>query len=680
MPKIHDKNKRFSSQKAKNFLVVFMKKIFKLKSSFSPMGDQNQAIEKLTKNLGHKSLLLGVTGSGKTFTVANVIANQNKQVLVLSPNKTLAAQLYEEFCQFFPENKVCYFVSYYDYYQPESYVPSTDTYVAKETKINPEIERLRIEATASLINRPDTIVIASVSAIYSLGNPKDYREMTLRLKIGDKITRKDLCLDLVELQYMRNDTARTSATFQVSGNCVTIDLPYMKDGVRIELFDDQIKAIELFDKLNFSLSGTLDNIVIFPAKHFVVDQSRKEQAIARIRHDLAEHLKTISNPVFAERIRTKVGYDLAMMEATGYCSGIENYSTYFDGRMPGERPFCILDFFEKDFLLVIDESHIAVPQLSAMYFGDRSRKKTLVDYGFRLPAAYQNRPLKFEETEQFFKNTIFVSATPGPYEFEKTDLVVEQIVRPTGILDPEIIVRPRTGQMDDLLERIHQTSKNGFRTLVTVLTKKSAEQLALYFEEKGLKVCYLHSEIKTQQRSELLSSLRSGQFECLVGINLLREGLDLPEVALAAIIDADIEGFLRDSRSLIQTIGRAARNTESKVIFYADKITGSMQKAIDETTRRRIIQVKFNQENKITPKSTTREITKSITKLKKTDEKTSEIGWVAKQQLSKSMQNPYRLEKQIKQLESRMASAAKRKDYEMAIVLRERIKELKKSE
>ncbi len=659
-----------------------MEKLFKLKSPFLPMGDQNQAIEKLGANLGHKSLLLGVTGSGKTFTVANVIAKQNKQVLVLSPNKTLAAQLYEEFCQFFPENKVCYFVSYYDYYQPESYVPSTDTYVAKETKINPEIERLRVDATASLINRPDTIVIASVSAIYSLGNPQDYKEMTLRLKLGDKITRKELCANLVELQYLRNDVVRTSSTFQVSGNFITLDLPYMKDGVRIELSQNSIERIELIDKLNFSLLGQLDNLVVFPAKHFVVDQSRKSSAISRIRNDLNEHLKTIKNPVFAERLRTKVGYDLAMMEATGYCSGIENYSIYFDGRTPGERPFCILDFFEKDFLLIIDESHIAVPQLSAMYFGDRSRKQTLVEYGFRLPAAYENRPLKFPEIEQFFGNTIFVSATPGPYEFEVTDLVVEQIVRPTGILDPEILVLPRTGQMDDLLTRIKETSKKGFRTLVTVLTKKSAEQLALYLEEKGLRVCYLHSEIKTQQRTELLSQLRSGEFECLVGINLLREGLDLPEVALVAIIDADIEGFLRDGRSLIQTIGRAARNIESKVVFYADTVTKSMQKAIDETNRRRAIQAKFNAKNKITPKSTTREVTKSILHgLKKTgleDKEDSSTGWVAKQQANQGKASSQKVEKQIKTLEKRMAAAAKRKDYEMAIVLRERIKELKK--
>lgn len=665
--------------KEKNFIAV--SKLFKLKSPFKPRGDQPKAIEGLTQNLGGKSLLLGVTGSGKTFSMANVIANQSKQVLVLSPNKTLAAQLYEEFCQFFPENKVCYFVSYYDYYQPESYVPSTDTYVAKETKINDEIDRLRNETTASIINRPDTIVIASVSAIYSLGNPADYREMTLRLKLGDRIDRKTLCKNLVGIQYVRNDFERKSATFSVAGNAVTIDLPYMKDGVRIELDGDEVSRIELFDKLNFSLTGKLDNVIIFPAKHFVVDQSRKNDGIARIRNDLRKHLETVENPLFKERIRTRVNYDLAMMEATGYCSGIENYSVYFDGRKPGERPFCLLDFFGKDFLMVIDESHIAVPQLGAMYAGDRSRKSTLIDYGFRLPASYDNRPLKFEETEQFMNNVVFVSATPGEYEFEKSTKVVEQIVRPTGILDPEITIKPRAGQMDDLLKRIKDRSKKGFRTLVTVLTKKSAEQLALFLEEKGIKVCYMHSEIKTQQRTELLNKLRSGEFECLVGINLLREGLDLPEVALVAIIDADIEGFLRDSRSLIQTVGRAARNIQSQVIFYADKVTGSMKKAIDETERRRKIQKKFNDENGITPQSTTREVTKSIVHgVKEAKKEEPATGWVARQKLASSKKSAQSLEKQIKRIETRMKAAAKRKDYEMAIILRDKLRELKKPE
>lgn len=656
-----------------------MAPIFKLKSTLSPCGDQPKAIEALVNNLGHRSVLHGVTGSGKTFTMANVIAQQSKQVLILSPNKTLAAQLYEEFCHFFPDNKVCYFVSYYDYYQPECYVSSTDTYVAKETQINPEIERMRIETTASIINRQDTIVIASVSAIYSLGSPADFREMTMQLNVGDKLARKDLCESLVKIQYLRNDIERGSATFQVQGSSVSIDLPYLKDGLRIEILNEKIVRLELFDKLNFSFVGSLDNAVIFPAKHFVVDQSRKNIAVANIRRDLKAHLETIENPLFRERIRTRVNHDLAMMEATGYCSGIENYSVYFDNRKAGERPFCLLDFFEQDFLLIIDESHIAVPQLNAMFAGDRSRKKTLVDYGFRLPSAYENRPLKFEETEQFFNNTIFVSATPSAYELANSTVIAEQVVRPTGIPDPEITIIPRQGQMDDLLTRIKATSKQNFRTLVTVLTKKSAEQLALFLEEKGLRVCYMHSEIKTQQRTDLINRLRSGEFECLVGINLLREGLDLPEVALVAILDADIEGFLRDTRSLIQTIGRGARNIHGYVVLYADKITKSIQSAVEETARRRKIQLEFNKKNNIIAASATRNVSKTIVEgLKKTKTTTNKKStWVAEQKENTNKKSPQNIARQIKIIEKRMQTAAKRKDYEMAIVLREKLKALK---
>lgn len=656
-----------------------MKPIFKLKSILSSCGDQPKAIEALVNNLGHRSVLHGVTGSGKTFTMANVIAQQSKQVLILSPNKTLAAQLYEEFCHFFPDNKVCYFVSYYDYYQPECYVSSTDTYVAKETQINPEIERMRIETTASIINRQDTIVIASVSAIYSLGSPADFREMTMQLNVGDKLARKDLCENLVKIQYLRNDIERGSATFQVQGSSVSIDLPYLKDGLRIEILNEKIVRLELFDKLNFSFVGSLDNAVIFPAKHFVVDQSRKNIAIANIRRDLKAHLETIENPLFRERIRTRVNHDLAMMEATGYCSGIENYSVYFDNRKAGERPFCLLDFFEQDFLLIIDESHIAVPQLNAMFAGDRSRKKTLVDYGFRLPSAYENRPLKFEEIEHFFNNTIFVSATPSAYELANSTVIAEQVVRPTGIPDPEITIIPRQGQMDDLLARIKDTSKQNFRTLVTVLTKKSAEQLALFLEEKGLRVCYMHSEIKTQQRTDLINRLRSGEFECLVGINLLREGLDLPEVALVAILDADIEGFLRDTRSLIQTIGRGARNINGYVVLYADKITKSMQSAVEETARRRKIQLEFNKKNNIIAASATRNVTKTIVEgLKKTKATANKKStWVAEQKENTNKKSPQNIARQIKIIEKRMQAAAKRKDYEMAIALREKLKALK---
>jgi excinuclease ABC subunit B len=590
-----------------------MSKLFKLKTDFTPSGDQPKAIEMLTEGQGGNSLLLGVTGSGKTFTLANLIAQQNKQVLVLSPNKTLAAQLFEEFRAFFPENKVCYFVSYYDYYQPECYMPSTDTYVAKETKINDQIERYRIETTASLINRPDTIVVASVSAIYSLGNPDDYQDLALKLKVGDTISRKELLNRLIRVQYVRNEVERADGTIQVHGGSVTIRLPYQKDAVRIELFGDTIDAIELVDKKNYSVLGQLDNVIIFPARHFVVPEDRLDIAMAAIRKDLEIASPKIENELYRQRLKTRINHDLAMMKATGYCSGIENYSRYFDERVEGDKPSSLFDFFarkeagvDKDFLLVIDESHITVPQLGAMYKGDRSRKQSLIDYGFRLPSALDNRPMKFEEIETYFKNTVFVSATPSEYELEKSTTVAEQIVRPTGILDPEITVIPRDGQLDHLAEEIKKTSKKGFRTFVTTLTKKSSEALAEYLEDKGFRVCYLHSEIKTTERSEILEKLKDGTFECLVGINLLREGLDFPEVAMVAILDADIEGFLRNSRSLIQTIGRAARNTQSKVFFYADKITKSMREAMDETDRRRKIQADFNAKHGIVAKDVVR--------------------------------------------------------------------------
>jgi len=650
---------------------------FKLTSPYKPAGSQPEAIKKLNVGRPCKSLLLGVTGSGKTFTLANVIAQQNKPVLIMSPNKTLAAQLYEEFSLFFPENKVCYFVSYYDYYQPESYLPAQDIYIPKETKVNTEIERLRVEATASIINRQDVIVVASVSAIYSLGNPFDYRALTMRLNVGDKISRKDLINQLVGIQYKRNDTENASGLFRVIGSSITVNLPYMKDNLRIELFGDSIEMLEFVDKQNNKVTSKLDNILIFPAKHFVTTQEKLKTAIEQIKHDLEAEAVLQQNPLYRERLVTRVKHDIDMLSQTGYCSGIENYSRYFDGRPPGSSPYSLFDFFDDDFLLVIDESHIAVPQLGGMYKGDKARKQSLVDFGFRLSSSFDNRPMKFEEIEKYFKDVIFVSATPSDYEVKAVNgNIAEQIVRPTGILDPVIELHKREGQLDHLLEQIKLTTEKGFRTLVTVLTKKAAEDLAQYLENKKIKVCYMHSEIKTPQRTELLHKLRLGVFDCLVGINLLREGLDLPEVALVAIIDADIEGFLRNARSLIQTIGRAARNTESRVVMYADKITGSMQSAIDETERRRKLQDDYNKEHGIDPKTVQREVTKSISKLQADIMKASGAGKKKVKQIKIKDEADARAV--IAQFEEDMRYAAENLDFEKAIDLRDRILELQK--
>lgn len=638
---------------------------FKLKSPFKPTGSQPEAIKALSGLRPGISTLMGVTGSGKTFTLANVIAQQNKPVLILSPNKTLAAQLYEEFSLFFPENKVCYFVSYYDYYQPESYLPAQDIYIAKETKINTEIERLRIEASACLINRPDTIVIASVSAIYGLGNPEDYRNLAFSLKVGQKIKRIDLLKKLIFIQYQRNDVERNPGTFQVVGNTVEVNLPYQKDKLRIELFGDIVENLQWVTKDNNKVVTQLDNTLIFPAKHFVTTQEKKDAALKSIRAELEAYWPTLENPVYKERIKQRVSHDLEMIEEIGHCSGIENYSSHFDGRISGQAPYCLFDFYPQDFLCIIDESHIALPQLRGMYAGDRSRKKSLIEYGFRLPSAADNRPLQFEEIEKFFKDVIFVSATPGDYEIEHANQVVEQVIRPTGLVDPEIEVVSRVGQMDHLVAAIKKVRDNDQRTLITVLTKKLAEDLARYLEEQKLKVCYLHSDIKTPQRTELLQKLRMGIFDCLVGVNLLREGLDLPEVALVAIMDADVESFLRDKRSLIQTIGRAARNVHAKVIMYADKITGSMKLAIDETNRRRIMQQAYNKEHGITPTSVTREVTKSISALQ------AGIAKASKQNRKKEVITTVAIEKQKADLEFQMRKAAENLDFETAIALRE---------
>lgn len=652
-----------------------MKKTFQLHTPFEPAGGQPDAIKKLIDGRPGKSTLVGVTGSGKTYTMAHVIASQQRPVLVLAPNKTLAAQLYEEFSLFFPKNKVCYFVSYYDYYQPESYLPAQDIYIPKETKVNSEIERLRVETAASLVNRNDVIVVASVSSIYSLGNPQDYKTLSFSLKIGQKITRQELIRQLIFIQYTRNEVDRASGTFQVLGNTIEVNLPYQKDKLRIELFGDEIEGLQWVQKHNNEVVMSLDNTIIFPAKHFVTTEEKKEAAIASIQAELDEWAPQIKNPLYKERIQTRVAHDLEKLREIGYCSGIENYSVHFDGRKPGESPYCLFDFFQKDFLLVIDESHIAIPQLRGMYAGDRARKKSLIDFGFRLPSAYDNRPQKFEEIEEYFHDVVFVSATPGDYELAHSDQVIEQIIRPTGLVDPSVEVHPRVGQIDHLISQIKKTAKDGFRSLVMVLTKKLAEELARYLEDQQVKVCYLHSDLKTPQRTELLQKLRMGVFDCLVGVNLLREGIDLPEVALVAIMDADVESFLRDKRSLIQIMGRAARNTEAHVLLYADTVTRSMRAAITESKRRRAVQVAYNKEHGITPKTVQREVGKSITNIQERIAKASKLGKRAKAQEEKRKQVD--MQARIIDLESQMRDAAEKLDFEKAIALRAEWQKLK---
>ncbi len=650
--------------------------MFKLHAPYKPNGSQPEAIKQLVADRPGKSTLLGVTGSGKTFTLANVIAQYNKPTLILSPNKTLAAQLYEEFSQFFPENKVCYFVSYYDFYQPESYLPAQDIYIPKETKINDEIERLRIEATASLMNRDDVIIIASVSCIYSLGNPEDYHKLALPLNVGDVMSRQDLIHKLIFIQYERNDNERHSGTIQVFGNIVEVNLPYYKHKLRIELFGNHIEAMYWVDRMNNTVIESASNTIVFPAKHFVTTEAKKRAALTSIREELQNWLPQVENPLYRDRIARRVAHDLELLEQYGYCNGIENYSVHFDGRICDEKPYCLFDFFKKDFLCIIDESHIGLPQLRGMYNGDRSRKQVLVDFGFRLPSALDNRPLKFEEIEKYFDDIIFVSATPGDYELSHSKQHVEQIIRPTGLVDPVVEVRKRLGQMDDLLQEIQKTTEKGYRTLITVLTKRMAEELADYLENKKIKVCYLHSEIKTPERTEILQKLRLGIFDCLVGVNLLREGLDLPEVALVAIMDADIESFLRDKRSLIQTIGRAARNAEAKVLLYGDKITKSMQNAMDETERRRSLQIAYNKTHNITPITVKREVKKSISGIQKQILDASQAKKTQQKRIAK-MNTDVRA-KRIIELEYQMQQAAEALDFETAIKLREEWHELKK--
>jgi excinuclease ABC subunit B len=589
---------------------------FNLTSKYKPTGDQPLAIKQLTDGI-HRGdpaqVLLGVTGSGKTFTVANVIANVEKPTLILSHNKTLAAQLYEEMKGFFPHNAVEYYVSYYDYYQPEAYLPTTDTYIEKDLAINEEIDKLRLGTVSALLSgRKDVIVVSSVSCIYGMGGPVAMQESIIKLKRGQKIDRNDFLRQLVTALYIRNDIELQRGNFRVKGETVDIAMAYSDNILRVTWWDDEIDAIEEVDPITFHKIESFEQYEIYPANLFVTTKEQTEQAITKIQDDLVkqvDYFKEIGDGIKAQRIKERVEYDMEMIKELGHCSGIENYSRYFDGREPGQRPYCLLDFFPKDFLLVIDESHVSVPQISAMYGGDRARKKNLVEFGFRLPAAFDNRPLKFDEFHSLLNQTIYVSATPADYELKESEgVVVEQLIRPTGLLDPEIEVRPSENQIDDLLDTIITRSHRNERVLVTTLTKRMAEELTEFLLNHDIKAAYIHSDVATLDRVKIMNDLRAGIYDVLVGVNLLREGLDLPEVSLVAILDADKEGFLRSHRSLTQTAGRAARNVNGKVIMYADTITESMKKTIDETSRRRIIQMKYNQDHHITPKQIVKDI------------------------------------------------------------------------
>lgn len=646
--------------------------MFKLSSKFLPAGDQPEAIQKLVEsiNKGEKNqVLLGATGTGKTFTIANVIQEVQKPTLVLAHNKTLAGQLYSELKELFPENKVEYFVSYYDYYQPEAYVPSTDTYIEKDSSINDEIDELRHAATSSLISRRDVIVVASVSCIYGIGEAEEYAKNMLTLSVGDTVERDAVLLKLVEMFFERNDYDFKRGTFRVRGDVLEIIPSYERsNGVRVEFFGDEIDRISEFDVLTGTVKLKKKNISIFPASHFVVSDDKLEKAIENIKIELAERLEELAEAnklLEYQRIEQRVKYDIEMLSETGFCSGIENYSRHLAGRKAGETPETLMDFFPKDFLLVIDESHVTLPQVRAMYNGDRSRKQTLVDYGFRLPSALDNRPLKFEEFEEKINQVIYVSATPGDYELEKTkNVVVEQIIRPTGLLDPIIEVRPSENQIDDLIGEIRERIERGEKTLITTLTIRMAEELSDYLKNIDIPVAYIHSEVKTLERLRIIRDLRLGKYECLVGINLLREGLDIPEVSLIIILDADKEGFLRSERSLIQTIGRAARNINGKTIMYADKITKSMEYAINETARRRKIQEDFNEKHAIVPKTIVKEIRDLISNVDET------------QSTSKLALNDY-LSIKPEEIEVAMHKAAEELDFERAMELRDILFELK---
>ena len=652
---------------------------FKLQAPFIPMGDQPEAIRGLVDgvNRGMKhQVLLGATGTGKTFTIASVIQELQKPALIMAHNKTLAAQLYAEFKEFFPENAVSYFVSYYDYYQPEAYVPRHDLFIEKETEINEEIERLRLQATTALVSRRDVIIVASVSCIYGLGNPEEFNKGSVNLKVGELVRRNALLRRLIESQYQRNDMELRSGTFRVRGDTLEIIPAYEdKKGFRIAFFGDEVERITQFNPVTGEIFDEPKEIAIFPAKQYLTDAEKTKAAIADIEAELEVRLaqyRETGKILEAQRIEQRTRYDLEMLKEVGYCSGIENYSRHFDRRAAGTHPWTMIDFLPSDYLLVIDESHMSVPQIRGMYNGDRARKETLVEYGFRLPSALDNRPLKFEEFEEVMGHTIYTSATPSKYEMEHAEQVVEQIIRPTGLVDPEVDVRPVKGQIDDLIGEIRQRVDRGERVLVTTLTKRMSEDLTDYIKELGIKVRYLHSEVETLERIAILRDLRLGEFHVLVGINLLREGLDLPEVSLVAILDADKEGFLRSDTALIQTIGRAARNVNGRVIMYADKITDSMKRAIDETNRRRAKQVKYNTEHGITPIS----ITKAIHDL--TEELTSKAVGEGKGQYKTKADLPRNeLRQVLHEMEKQMKEAAKNLEFEKAAALRDELYELK---
>ncbi|MFP4655435.1 MAG: excinuclease ABC subunit UvrB [Methanohalobium sp.] len=659
-------------------------KSFKIVTNYEPRGDQPSAISQLTdglfKGLKHQTLL-GVTGSGKTFTMANVIENVQKPTLVIAHNKTLAAQLYSEFREHFPDNAVEYFVSYYNYYQPEAYIPTTDTYIEKESSINEEIDKLRLSATKSLMERRDVIVVSSVSCIYNIGSPDEWREMSLFLSPGEEIDKSTLSASLINIQYERNDVEFTQGTFRSKGDTVEI-YPAQEDyGIKIELFGDEIEKISYFDPLTGNVLRTLnqdESIVIYPAKHFVMPQDQIDRAINSIETELEKQVSRFevnNQQLEAQRLLQRTNFDMEMLQEIGYCSGIENYSRHFDGRKPGEPPYSLLDFFPDDYLIFIDESHVTVPQIGGMYNGDRARKDSLVEYGFRLPSAYDNRPLKFDEFEKRVNQIIYVSATPADYELKKSEQVVEQIIRPTGLVDPEIIVRPIKNQIDDLVGEIRRVSDDGYRTLVTTLTKRMAEDLTDYLLEVGIRVKYMHSDIDTLERAEIVRSLRKKDFDVLVGINLLREGLDIPEVELVAILDADKEGFLRSERSLIQTIGRASRNAKGRVILYADKTTGSMKRAIDETNRRRELQIDFNKKHGIVPQTITKAVQKELVGIEYPEPQNSDFAETVAVAEHKSTKD---IEDLIIDLEEDMELAAKNLEFEKAAELRDKINDIRK--
>ncbi len=657
---------------------------FDLQAPFQPAGDQPRAIKELTEGLmrGERfQTLLGVTGSGKTMTVANVIQAYGKPTLVLSHNKTLAAQLYGELKSFFPRNAVEYFVSYYDYYQPEAYVPTTDTYIEKDASINEDIDRLRLRATSSLMERDDVVIVATVSAIYGLGDPTEYRAQMVTIEKGQRVPRDEILKKLVKIQYSRNDVSFERGTFRVRGDTVEILPAYEEQGVRVELWGDEVERISKINALTGEVIAPLEKAAIYPAKHFVTQRKTLERAVGVIRAELAERLAALRNAgklLEAQRLESRTNFDVEMMLEIGTCAGIENYSRHLAGRAEGERPACLFDYYPEDFLVVVDESHVSLPQIGGMFNGDRARKLTLVDYGFRLPSALDNRPLMFDEFLALTPKALFVSATPADIELELSEgVVVEQVVRPTGLVDPEIEVRPVRGQVDDLLGEIRLREKKGERVLVTTLTKRMAEDLTDYLQQVGVRVRYMHSDIEAIERMEIVRGLRLGEFDVLVGINLLREGLDLPEVSLVAILDADQEGFLRSDRSLIQTVGRAARHVNGRAIFYGDKITGSMQRCLDETGRRRTAQIAFNKEHGITPKSVSKSVTEVRFSTRVADARSEEKDKRSKVAEPAKTYSIVDQEAMLRMIEEQMKEAAANMDFELAALLRDQLFELK---